>query len=318
MAFARQCHQRDRQPLLIDLAPVGTHAEPADVDDMHRAGEEPDRLAAQKGRADDGQIVQMPASQPRVVGDVVVARAHRLEWKGVEKVPDRRRHRIHVTGGAGDRLRQHVAVAVEHSCREVAGLAHCRRKGGAHQRLRLLFDDGDQPAPHDLHVDLRQRGVGSAKHQLLLGMPNIVIRPTPLRNVGCRGRQSDRVRPKLFGCICSQSTASTARKSCNDSLSALKFCDGNAAILRAAFSHVGSRVSGPGQAERRCMTSRRSSASSIFCGGGQQMLRLALTQFNLGRRFGAVVHSLGHFHLPRAQKAVPCAAAPRPAHHSCA
>ena len=30
---------------------------------------------------------------------------------------------------------------------------------------RLFRDDGDQPAPHDLHMDLRQRSVGSANHQ---------------------------------------------------------------------------------------------------------------------------------------------------------
>ena len=76
-AFAGQRHQRDRQALLEDLAAVGPHAEPADIDDMHRAGEQADRLAAQKGRADDGQIMQMAAGQPGVVGDVVVARPHR-------------------------------------------------------------------------------------------------------------------------------------------------------------------------------------------------------------------------------------------------
>ena len=76
-AFAGQRHQRDREPLLEHLTAVRPHAEPADIDDMHGAGEEADRLAAQKGRADDGQIVQMAAGQPRVVGDVVVARLHR-------------------------------------------------------------------------------------------------------------------------------------------------------------------------------------------------------------------------------------------------
>ena len=164
--FAGQCHQRDRQPLLKDLAAVRTHAEPADIDDMNRAGEKADRLAAQKGRADHGQIVQVPASQPRVVGDVVVARPHRLQREGVEEMLDRRRHRVDVAGCAGDRLRQHVAVTIEHPGREVARLAHRRREGRAHQGLRLLFDDRDQPAPHDLHVDLRQRRVGSGNHEM--------------------------------------------------------------------------------------------------------------------------------------------------------
>jgi hypothetical protein len=95
------------------LAPVGPHAEPADVDDMNRASKEPDRLATQKCRANHRQIVEVPAGQPRVVGDVVVARAHRIQRKGVEEMLDRRRHRIDVARRAGHRLCQHVAVAVE-------------------------------------------------------------------------------------------------------------------------------------------------------------------------------------------------------------
>ncbi len=47
-AFAGQRHQRDREPLLEHLAAVRPHAEPADVDDMHCAGEEADRLAVRK------------------------------------------------------------------------------------------------------------------------------------------------------------------------------------------------------------------------------------------------------------------------------
>src|SRR3954452_15197606 len=50
-ALARQWHQRDRKDLLVDLPSVRPHAEPADIDDMHRAGEQPDRLTAQKTRA---------------------------------------------------------------------------------------------------------------------------------------------------------------------------------------------------------------------------------------------------------------------------
>ena len=49
-----------------------------DIDDMDGAGEQADRLAVQKSRADHGQIMQVAAGQPRVVGDVMVARPHRL------------------------------------------------------------------------------------------------------------------------------------------------------------------------------------------------------------------------------------------------
>ena len=91
-AFAGERHQWDGQPLLKHLAPVRPHAETADVDDVDGAGEEADGLAGEKGRADHRQIVQVAASQPRVVGDVMVARPHRLQRKGVEEMRHRRRH----------------------------------------------------------------------------------------------------------------------------------------------------------------------------------------------------------------------------------
>ena len=165
-SLARQRHQRDREPLLVDLPPVRPHAEPADIDDMHRAGEQPDRLAAQKRRADDRQIVQMAAGQPGVVGDVMVALAHRGEREGVEEMPDGGGHRVDMARRAGHRLRQHVAVAVEHAGRQIARFAHRGRERGAHQRLRLLLDDRDQPRPHDLHMDLRQRFVRAGRHRV--------------------------------------------------------------------------------------------------------------------------------------------------------
>src|SRR5262249_57560384 len=37
-------------------------------------------------------------------------------------------------------------------------------KRRAQHGLRLLFHDGDEPAPHDLAVDLRERGVGAGDH----------------------------------------------------------------------------------------------------------------------------------------------------------
>src|SRR5262245_50381112 len=61
--------------------------------------------------------MQMAGRQPGVVGDVVVAGLHRGERIDVEKMSDRVGHGVHVTRGAGDRLRQHAAVAVEHARR---------------------------------------------------------------------------------------------------------------------------------------------------------------------------------------------------------
>jgi len=52
-----------------------------------------DELYARLAAAwDEGQIVEMTAGQPRIIGDVVVALPHRLQREGVEEVFDRRRH----------------------------------------------------------------------------------------------------------------------------------------------------------------------------------------------------------------------------------
>ena len=47
------------------------------------------------------------------------------------------------------------ARRIEHAGGEVAGLARRGAEAGAHQRLRLLLDDRDQPVPHDLLADWR-------------------------------------------------------------------------------------------------------------------------------------------------------------------
>ena len=104
------------------------------------------------GRGDD-EVVEMAGAHPGIVGDVGVARLHRLDREMRDEVLDRLRHRIDVARRAGHRLRQHAALEVEHAGREVAAFAHDRAEGGAQQHLRLLLDHGDQPVPHDLQID---------------------------------------------------------------------------------------------------------------------------------------------------------------------
>ncbi len=65
---------------------------------------------------------------------------------------------------AGDRLRQHAALAIEDAGGEIARLAHGGAEGGADHGLRLLLDHGDEPAPHDLGMDLGEGGVGAGDH----------------------------------------------------------------------------------------------------------------------------------------------------------
>ncbi len=131
---------------------------------MDGCGEKPDRLALVKGRADHGQVMQMAAGQPGIVGDVVVALLHGGQRIGGEEMLDRIGHRVDVAGRAGDRLGQHAALGVEDAGREIAGLAHRGRERRPHEGLRLLLDDGNEARPHDLHVDLREGGIRLVDH----------------------------------------------------------------------------------------------------------------------------------------------------------
>ena len=153
---ARERHDRHAQPLLEHLAAVGPEAAPADVHHVHRRSEQPHRPVAEKRRRHQREVVQVAGSQPRVIGEVVIACPHLLDRETREEMADRRRHRVHVPGRAGHSLRQHPPLEIEHPGGEVAGFTHARAERGAQQRLRLLLDDGDQAVPHDLRADAGQ------------------------------------------------------------------------------------------------------------------------------------------------------------------
>ena len=144
---------RDIEAFLEHRAPFRAHAEPADVDDMRGIGEQPDDPALAERRAHDRQVVQMAGAEPGIVGDEVVALAHRLHRKFREEMSDALHHGIDVARRAGDGLREHPAVEVEDAGGEIARLANGGGEGGADHRLRLLLDDGDQAVPHDLPLD---------------------------------------------------------------------------------------------------------------------------------------------------------------------
>ena len=147
-----ELHDRDQNPLLVNLARIGTEAAAADVDHVRGAGEVTDQPAVAERRVDEGKIVQVPGTFPRIVGDVGIALEDIVFADVVDEITYRRGHRVDVPRGAGNGLRHHQAFAVEYPRRDVAGLAHRGRKRGTHQRQRLLLDDRDQPVPHDLHV----------------------------------------------------------------------------------------------------------------------------------------------------------------------
>src|SRR5262249_9427188 len=100
----------------------------------------------------------------RIVGYEVIARLHARERIDIEKMSHCIGHRVDMSRGASNRLRQHASAAVEYARRKVAGLTHrgavCRPEHG----LRLLFDHGNQSVPHDLNMDLGERGVGTYDH----------------------------------------------------------------------------------------------------------------------------------------------------------
>ena len=133
----------------------------------------PTIAAVMEGGRDDCQVVQMAGAEPGVVGDVVVARAHRRGGKFLQEVTDDFGHGVDVAGRAGHCLRHHAAVQVEDAGRQVARFPHRGGEGGADHDLRLLLDHRDQAVPHDLPMDLRE-GVGFMGHR---GIPDGVSRP---------------------------------------------------------------------------------------------------------------------------------------------
>ena len=152
-AFVGELQVRDVDPLHEHVGAVRPEADAADVHEVAGAGEQRHEPPAMEARRREHEIVEVAGAHPGIVGDVDVAGPHRLERKAGDEMAHRFGHRVDVPGGAGDGLRQHPAVAVEHAGREVAGLAHDRREGGAQQDLRLLLDDRDEAAPHHLEVD---------------------------------------------------------------------------------------------------------------------------------------------------------------------
>ena len=155
---------RDVEPFLVDLLGLADDAAAADIDDVQGAGEQADRLAAPEGRRDDDDVVQMAGALPRIVDDEGVALVHLGDRHLVEHMAGAHRHRIDMARRAGDGLGQHAALGVVDAGREIARLARRGAEGGAHQRLRLLLDDGDQAVPHHLVFDAAQRMVRTRAH----------------------------------------------------------------------------------------------------------------------------------------------------------
>ncbi len=178
LAGTREPQQRDEQTLVVDLPAFRRLADAAHIDQMRRAGEQRHDAPVHEGRRHHDQIVEMAGALPRIVGDVDIAFLHLGDREHVEEMPDRTRHGVDVTRRAGDRLRQHPALQVEHAGGDVAGLARRGAEGGAHQGLCLLLHHGQQTVPHDLEFDLRDV---PARHASISSIT--MSSPAPMRAV---------------------------------------------------------------------------------------------------------------------------------------
>ena len=59
-------------------------------------------------------------------------------------------------GGSRHGLRQHSALGVKHARGQIARLAHDGTESSSNQGLGLLFDNREQPIPHNLAVNVLQ------------------------------------------------------------------------------------------------------------------------------------------------------------------
>ena len=59
-----------------------------------------------------------------------------------------------MSGGAGDRLGEHLPIGIEDPYREIAGFPDDGTERGSHQHQGLLIHDGLDAIPHDLQTHL--------------------------------------------------------------------------------------------------------------------------------------------------------------------
>ena len=185
---ADHCHQRFiENPALDDLQNgkiqslhenirrCGHIAQPADIHDVAVAGQEPNQFVVTKAGRGQREVVGMPGAHPGVVMDEDIARLHRLDMVVINHMADRQRHRVDMTGRAGDGLCQHSALRVEHAGGEIAGFPHDGAEGRPLQRLRLFLDHRNQAAPHDLLVDQVENRFAHA----VIPLRSITMEPRP-------------------------------------------------------------------------------------------------------------------------------------------
>src|SRR6202162_5723027 len=144
---------RNPDPLLVNVARAGADAVAADVGVMDGRAVVADQPVLAKNRGQNRDIEEVAGRQPRIIRNQHIAGIN-LRWRNhIDHVARRDTERIDVARRAGDGLRNHAGLGVEQRGGQIAGLAHHRAESDALQCLRLLADDADQVAPHDLEID---------------------------------------------------------------------------------------------------------------------------------------------------------------------
>ena len=161
LAAVEELRHRDAQPLLVDLVRLAGEDLTADVRRVAEVAEVGDDAPLAEDRRQHREVVELAGGHPGVVGDQHVAGAERLRRIGGEEMAHAGGHRVDVPGGAGQRLRHHLAAGVEDAAGEILRLAHHRAEGGPHQRRLLLVGDREEPVPEHLQrhrVEARRPG----------------------------------------------------------------------------------------------------------------------------------------------------------------
>ena len=105
-------HDRDVHALLEHRASLRPHTQSTDIDDVSGVREQSNDLLVMEGRTYNGQIMQMAGAEPRIVRDIMVARAHCVNGKFLQEMADALRHRVDMAWRAGYRLRHHAALKI--------------------------------------------------------------------------------------------------------------------------------------------------------------------------------------------------------------
>ena len=124
LAFVSEFHDGDVQPFFIDAVRIGAKTAPPDIDNMRRAGKEPNQHPVVKRRRNHRDIMQMAGAFPWVIGDIDVTLEYVLTTNAADEMRHCIRHRVDVPGRAGDGLCKHPTMGVIDPGRQITRLSY--------------------------------------------------------------------------------------------------------------------------------------------------------------------------------------------------